>query len=127
MKRSLLALTVALLLGGCATTRAFDQPTAEFLRTEIETGDRVTVVATTGKVYRFEVTSVTDDTLFGQGTQKRYKIAFAMIESIEVKRDHPVAATSGALGAMLTIGVVAAVVAGIENMSDQNWDFCGGN
>jgi uncharacterized protein YceK len=127
MKKLLLALCVGVLLGGCATTRNFEQPDARFLQSEIERGDRVLVVAKNGKTYRFAVTTVTADTLYGEGNRKRYKVAFAAIDSIEVERDHPVAATSGVLGAVLTVGLVAVVVAALENMSDQNWDFCGGN
>lgn len=127
MRRALLALCVGVLLGGCATTRNIAQPDAEFLRTELEAGDHVTVVTTTGKTYRFDVTSVSDDTVYGRAGRTTYKIAFTMVASIEVEREHPVAVTSGVLGAALTIGLVAAVVAGLENMDDQNWDFCGGN
>ena len=120
----LLAIVMSAMLCGCATTsRTWEQPEAETLQHKLKAGDRVTVVSSSGKTYRFEVTSFSADTLYGQGGKTRYKIAYSMIDSIQVERSR---AWPGIVGVTAVV-VVGALAVAVDNLNDQNWDLCGGN
>jgi hypothetical protein len=123
VRKLICAILLAGLVSGCATSRTWEQPEDRVLQQQVKVGDRVSIVATNGSTYSFVVSSVGPDAVHGRNGRKSYKIAFAMIDSIHVERQH---AWPGIVF-VASVVAVGAVVALIDNAESQNWDFCGGN
>jgi hypothetical protein len=100
------ALTLAC-FAGCTTLQPIEEFSPSTIREEVAVGDRVSIVATNGVTYEFEVTAVEADALRGVSRSgKHYKVMFEAIRTIRAEQVHA-GHTAGSIGA--TIGVIAAV------------------
>ena len=127
MLRSAVVAVALLCLTACTTTRPLADVSVATIKDEVAVGERVVIVATNGKTYDFEVTAVDPDALWGRDQAgKRYKVAFAAIESIQadqVSVGATVGGTATVLGAILTAAAVVAawILVDALDSGDDNW------
>jgi hypothetical protein len=114
--------TVMLLsFSACTTMQAIEDFTPSVLEQRIEVGDRVHVVARSGKAYDLTVTRVDEGSLEGHNDSgKRYKIPFEAILHVEVAETDVVASAAGVLGTVYTVAAAVVMYAIIAWASEDD-------
>jgi hypothetical protein len=105
----------------CTSLQPIRDFTPSKIHDQVHRGDRVSIVWRNGSEYNLEVFAVDADALRGRADDgKNYKVLFEDIRSIEVEKVRGWQVATG-FGAILTIGVIAFLVALI-----RGWDPGGG-
>lgn len=107
--RTLLVAWTLLCFTGCTSMQAIKDPSPDRIQERVKVGDEVHVVTTNGATYELEVTQVDENSLTGEAESgKRYRVPYAAIASIEVKKVS-VGRTGGTLGAIALVLYAAAI------------------
>ncbi|MEQ1440629.1 hypothetical protein AAG565_14825 [Fontimonas sp. SYSU GA230001] len=123
--RGLVVLFTLFCFAGCTSMQAVRAPVAASARTQIKKGDDIAVWMRGGQHFELKVTAVEDTGVTGRDDQRKaWKLPYADIERMEVRRVDGVKTTTMVVGAL---AVVAALwVAAIRSAGDSLSDGLGG-
>lgn len=118
--KNLVVAVTLLAFTGCASTRTLETLTPATIQQQVEPGDVVTVAVRDGRSFEIEVEKVEATSLTGTTLEnRRYRIPYSTIESLEVQADRTGAAAGA--GAMIIIGT-AVILAVVIGFGEDLWD-----
>jgi uncharacterized protein YceK len=108
--RNIISVLLALCLAGCFSMRPLAAPIeGRTVAASVKVGQSVRVLTRSQRILELKVTAVEPEALFGrtdQGEGKLYKVPYAAIESLEVRRF-----SGGKTTGAISVGAIASYVA----------------
>ena len=108
--KTLAMLGLCAAMTACTTMRPVDDPTPHKILGRVEVGQTVKVTVRDGRAFTFEVTELQDDVIIGSDGRTRYKIAYKLIEQIEVEETSLLKTAGAAVGGYYIVSAIAVLI-----------------
>jgi len=116
--RNTVVMLTLLSFTACTTMQPMEDFSPSKIRDEVEVGDRVEIIATTGMTYDVEVLELGDTFVMGRtDAGKRYKIQYEAIKTIRVAEVSPLK-TVGGIGVTLYVVLIGLFIAWLASLDD---------